>query len=167
MIKYIGAMLIFASTYYWGFRSSLIPYKRYKNLMKINSGFLAMKNEIRYSGDYIDEVLLKTGKVIDFKKIFLTAAQMDKMLPIRKRWEEAVILDSPSLYFNNDDIEILNMFSQELGMTDREGQIKNIEHTVELIKHNINSAKEEYDNMSKLKKGLGISAGLFAIILLL
>ena len=65
MFKYIGALLIFTSSALIGFNSSLIPLKRYKNLYKISNCFNTMKNEIRYSSDYIDEILKKVSKIND------------------------------------------------------------------------------------------------------
>ena len=62
MIKLIGALTILISSIFWGFISSQTPYKRYKNLIKIHSCLNTMKNEIRYSSDYIDDVLLRVSK---------------------------------------------------------------------------------------------------------
>ena len=59
------------------------------------------------------------------------------------------------------------MFGHELGMTDREGQLKIIDNLLSNLRTSITDAKEEYDKKSKLQKGLGISLGLFAIIILI
>ncbi len=166
MIRFIGAALILVSTSVWGFLNSMIPYKRYKNLIKIIAALNAMKNEIRFSSDYIDNVLIKVSLITDFDMIFKTAANIDKALPISARWKKALQEDASSLHLSKEDYEVLAMLGAELGMTDREGQLKNIENTISMLEVLQNSAKEDYENMSKLKKGLGVSVGLFAVIIL-
>lgn len=166
VFKLFGAILILISAFSWGYLSSLKPYKRYKNLLKINSGLTAMENEIRFSSDYIDNILKKVAKIIEFDKIFLTCANYDKSLSISKRWQLAVENDYTALNLSKADCEILFMLGAELGMTDREGQLKNIENSISMLKTMQANAKEEYEKMSKLKKGIGITIGLFAVIML-
>ena len=167
VFKLTGAILILVSAFLWGYFSSLIPYKRYKSLLKINAGLLALENEIRYSSDYIDNILSKVSRTIDFDKLFLTCAKTDKTLSISQRWKKSVLEDSSSLFLSKEDCEILIMLGAELGMTDREGQLKNIENSISLLKSMQECAKEEYHKMSKLKKSLGITLGLFVVIMLL
>lgn len=166
MIKLFGASIIFIFSTAWGYISSQIPYKRYKNLLKIISCLNTMKNEIRFSQDYIDDILLKVSKICEFDFIFKTTTTFDKTIPISKRWKQALTYDAPSLKLSTQDCEALIGFGAELGMTDKEGQLKNIENTVSILNTLQVSAKDEYEKMSKLKKGLGLSLGLFTIILL-
>lgn len=166
VIKFIGALTILISSIFWGFINSQIPYKRYKNLIKIHSCLNTMKNEIRYSSDYIDDVLIRVSKISEFDYLFKTATEFDKSIPVSGRWKRAIECDAPSLHLEKEDIETLEMFGLELGMTDREGQLKNIENTMSILRTLQEAAKDDYDNTSKLKKGLGVSVGLFAIILL-
>ena len=166
MIKFIGAGIIFLSSVFWGFASSQVPYKRYKNLIKISSCLNTMKNEIRFSSDYIDDILIRVAKISEFDYLFKTATAFDKSIPISKRWKEALICDAPLLHLSKEDSEALKMFGLELGMTDREGQLNNIENTISILQSLELSAKDDYDKTSKLKKGLGVSFGLVTIILL-
>lgn len=167
MFKFVGAILILVSAFIWGYLSSLTPYRRYKSLLKINAGLLAMENEIRYSSDYIDNILIKVSKIIDFDKLFLTCAESDKTLSLSERWRNSVTEDSVPLHLSKEDCEILIMLGAELGMTDREGQLKNIENTISMLKSMQINSKEEYQKLSKLKKSLGITLGLFVVIMLL
>ena len=166
VIKFVGAGIIFISSLFWGFKSSLTPYKRYKNLIKINSCLNTMKNEIRFSSDYIDDVLIRVAKISEFDYLFKTATALYKSIPISERWKKAVTCDAPLLHLSKEDTETLKMFGLELGMTDREGQLKNIENTMSMLETLQSEAKEDYDKTSRLRKGLGVSVGLFTIILL-
>ena len=78
-----------------------------------------------------------------------------------------MLTDSPLLNLKKEDSEILIMLGHELGMTDREGQLKIIDNLLSSLNTLQTNAKEEYDKKSKLQKGLGISLGLFAIIILI
>lgn len=167
MIKFLGAILIFTGSVMLGFFYSYIPYKRYKNLLMVYSGLCSMESEIRFSKSYIDDILLKISKNLKFDYIFKTASDFKKDLPISTRWTLACKKDAKNLYFTNEDIHTISMLSYELGMTDKQGQLNNINHIKSLLNNNINSSYEEYKKQSKLTKSLGICIGLFIIILLI
>lgn len=166
MFKFVGALIIFVSSTLWGLEKALIPLKRYKNLTKIIAFLNAAENEIRFTSDFIDDIFLKVSKIIDFDYIFKTTASCDKSLSLCERWKKAVFEDSPALFLTKEDSEVLIMLGAELGMTDRDGQIKNIENTLCTLEAFRQEAKENYEKTAKLKRGLGISVGLAAIILL-
>ena len=46
-------------------------------------------------------------------------------------------------------------------------QVKNINHVKSLINIQAAEATSEYDNQSKMLRGLGITAGIFLVIILL
>ena len=103
MFKFIGALLIFSSSTFLGFKNSLIPLKRYKNIYKISNCLNTMKNEIRYSSDFIDDILIKVSKINDFPFIFKTTANIDNEIPVSLRWKKAVLADAPILKLNKED----------------------------------------------------------------
>lgn len=165
--KLTGSVLILLGTSIWGFSYSNIYYKRHKNLMRFIVCLTAMENEISFTKQPIEAVLKRVSDITEFKEIFLTASNLSCEMPIKKRWELAVLKDSKRLYFKKCDTEIISMLGGELGMTDRDGQIKNIRHIKKLTENLESEAKEEYQKQSKLLKGLGVSVGLFLVILLL
>lgn len=166
MFKLAGALIIFASSTIWGFEKAAVPMKRYKNLAKIISVLNAVKNEIRFTSEFIDDIFLKASKITDFDCIFKTAADYEKNIAISERWKKAVSEDFSQLSLSKEDFEALLMFGAELGMTDREGQIKNIENTITILDALKQSARDDYEKTAKLNRGLGIALGLTAIILL-
>ena len=167
LIKIVGGFLIVLGTSILGFSASGVNYKRHKNLVKFITGLTAMENEISYTKKPIDEVLIKVSEVIDFKEIFLTTAKMSDEVSLKNRWKRAVLKDSKKLGFTKEDVETILLLGGELGMTDREGQIKNIKHVKKLVDVLQKDAKDEYFKQSKLLKGLGVSVGLFLVILLM
>ena len=92
---------------------------------------------------------------------------MSNEIPLKRRWERAVLEDYKKLYLKKEDVETILLLAGELGMTDREGQIKNIKHVKKLVDVLQKEAKDEYFKQSKLLKGLGVSVGLFLVILLM
>lgn len=167
LFKITGGVLIILGTSILGFLASGVNYRRHKNLVRFLLGLNAMENEIRYTKNPIDDVLKRVSDITGFEEIFMTATELCDGISIKKRWERAVLKDSKKLCFKKEDIEIILLLGGELGMTDREGQIKNIEHIKKLVRALEKEAKEEYIGQSKLLKGLGVSIGLFLVILLM
>ena len=167
MFKIIGAILTVAGCALYGYKRAEIPNKRYKNLVYFNQGLAVLENQLKFSNNRIDRILFEVADVTGFNKIFKTCAEDVSQKPISKKWCNAVEKDVVSLFFTKSDEEIIMMLSQELGMTHREGQIKNINRIRCLIEENIKIAREEYFREAKMIKGLGLMAGLFLAIMLI
>ncbi len=167
IFKITGSVLIVSGTGIFGLLKSVKLHKRYKNLVKLEACFVAMANEISFSNDCIDVILLRVSQICEFNKIFSSVAGLSHDKPLSQRWKESIKNDAQELYLSKSDCEILCMLAGELGMTDREGQLKNIEHIRNLLKQAVNEAYEEYARESKMLKGLGIMAGMFLVILLI
>ena len=165
--KIFGAILIIVSTALYGFRYSLLPYKRYKNLIMMQTGLDILENEILFSSDYIDDIFLRISRLLKCEQIFKTAAEFSKDISIGKRWEKALKKDRDKLNFTSEDCEVLSLLGAELGITDKDGQIKNIKHIKSLVNKQVSDAQAEYKKSSKLFKSLGIALGAFMVILLL
>ncbi len=164
--KIIGSVLIISGTTVYGLSRALLLYKRYKNLLKISSGLTIMENEINFTCDCMDNILSRISSIIEMNEIFYTASVMSHDITLNQRWKAAVQKDSGSLKLTKHDCEIISLLGAELGMTDRSGQIKNINHIKALIDIQTTEAKEEYDKQSKMIRGLGITAGIFIVIML-
>ncbi|MDY3928779.1 MAG: stage III sporulation protein AB [Clostridia bacterium] len=165
--KIIGSVLIICGTTIYGLSKAFVLNKRYKSLLKISSGLTVMENEMNYTCDCIDIILGRVASVIGMGEIFYDASVMNHDIPIKQRWKEAVNKSCPSLKLTENDCEIISFLGGELGMTDRDGQVKNINHVKSLINIQAAEAKSEYDNQSKMLRGLGITAGIFLVIILL
>lgn len=165
--KLLGAVLIILSTSIYGYYLSLIPQKRYKNLVKILSGIEILENEITFSKDTIDEIFLKVAALIECDCIFKTVATRKDEECLAKRWKRAVYSDREKLCFKLGDCEVISMLGAELGITDVQGQIKNILHIKELLKKQIEESLDEKKKTSRLYKSMGIALGVFASVLLM
>lgn len=165
-IKIIGAILIIASTTLYGFVRAGIPDKRHKSLIMIASALELLENEIMFTSDYIDNVFLRIAKLIDSDCLFKTTVSLQEDISAGIRWKKAVLADKDKLCLKNEDCEIISLLASNLGMCDKEGQIKNIQHVKALLQKQINLADEENKKSAKLYKSLGISAGIFAAIIL-
>ena len=163
--KIIGSALIICGTTVFGLSRALLLYKRYKSLLKISSGLTVMENEINYTCDCIDTILCRISSIIEMNEIFYNTSAMSRDIPLKQRWKTAVEQDAASLRLTKHDCEIISLLGGELGMTDRSGQLKNIDHIKSLIDIQTSEAKQEYDNQAKMIRGLGITAGIFLVII--
>lgn len=165
--KLLGAVFIIASTSIYGYCLSLIPAKRYKNLVKILSGIEILENEITFSKDTIDEIFIKIATLIECDCIFRTVTQRNKGECLFKGWKRAVFQDKEKLCLKASDCEVISMLGAELGITDVQGQIKNILHIKELLKKQIEESLDEKKRTSRLYKSMGVALGVFAAVLLM
>jgi len=167
IIKMMGAVMIIAGGGLYGAVRAGRLKKRHRGLVLVDTALSSMANEINYSDDCIDDVMRNAAKISGIKEIFDSCATLSNKMPISKRWNEAVKMDSKKLNLNKSDCEIISMLGGELGMTDREGQFKNIEHIRLLLSKQIDDAHEQYLKEAKLFRSLGITAGIFLAILLM
>lgn len=165
--KLIGGFMIILGTSLFGFLKAKIPHERYINLLKISSGFTMMENEINYTSDCIDEIFKRISDAIEMDEIFMTFVREENEISSGTKWINAINKDAKILGLTKSDADILKMFASELGMTDRCGQIKNIKHIKALLENCINEAYQEVMRQSKMIKGVGVSVGVFIVILLM
>ena len=167
MIKFAGAVLIILGTGIFGYFEAEKYNKRYKNLLKIDSCFSFLENEIEYSNASLDEIFLKIYRVTGFEKIFKSASYNIKFFELEKAWEKAVLDDKKYLCMEKSDVEILLMFGEELGKTNRKGQIKNIKYLKTLLYKNINDAHQKCKKEARLKRSISLALGILVSILLM
>ena len=83
-----------------------------------------------------------------------------------KSWEVAVENSINNTSLQKEDIDVLKSLGKMLGNTDLEGQVSQIDLTINLLKEQIKQATEEKNKNSKLYKTLGIATGLTMAIIL-
>ena len=159
MLKLIGAVMIMLSGTFLGFSKSTSLRTRKESLEKILYSLRIMENEICYGRDSMDRILKKIEKlsgVVIEKKSFENAGECF----LRAFTREELRLEAC-------DIESVSRFSETLGVTDANVQLKNIKNTIKAIEMLRDDAEEKLQKYGKMYRSIGVLVSIFAVIVLM
>lgn len=139
LFKILGFILIIATTFSIGFLKSSELGIRYKKLQSIQKGIGELKERIRMGGGEIDRLLASS-----FHQYPIDYCSLEK-----------------------DDIEILNDFFSNVGLSDTKSEYERCEVYINLLKDKIEEANAKYRETARLYKSIGLLGGIFICIFLL
>lgn len=139
LFKILGFILIIATTFSIGFLKSSELGIRYKKLQSIQKGIGELKERIRMGGGEIDRLLASS-----FPQYPIDYCSLEK-----------------------DDIEILNDFFSNVGLSDTKSEYERCEVYINLLKNKIEEANAKYRETAHLYKSIGLLGGIFICIFLL
>lgn len=139
LFKISGFILIIFTTFSIGFLKSSGLGSRYKKLESIQKGISELKERIRMGSGEIDRLLTSS-------------------------FHEYPINYS---YLEKGDIEILNDFFSNVGLSDTKTEYERCEIYINLLKNKIEEANAKYRETARLYKSIGLLSGIFICIFLL
>lgn len=149
-----------------GFCQSEQIRQRYKNLCSIKSALGILKTNIEFFGYDISRAMRATEEKTEVKGLFSDAARLIGEHGVQAAWTMAVKECASEFSLIEEDEGTLILLGARLGMTDTEGQKKNIDAVCSMLDMNINSAKENKDRYCRLYSSGGVMVGLFLAIVL-
>lgn len=169
-MKYIGMALVLFSCSGMGLLYSYLFKKRVDDLNEWKKGIVLMKSEINFALTPLSEAFEAVGKKLDgqIKFFFSEMAQLLKISTnksldkidnqtIRKMFKDTCLFDK--------DINKLISFVKNLGLTDKESQLNQMELHIKNMEEDIISAKNDEQKNNKLFKTLGVLSGIFIIVI--
>lgn len=164
MIKFIGFLIILASSAKIGFDISEGYKNRTKELRSLENAMEIIKNEISFSGCILSDALM-SASAVKSKSISKLLSDMSAQLKEHKTtaseaFRECMTKNKDILSLKNEDFDILSGFFSRCGTGNVEDEINNISSSVSAIGMNILSACEDEKKYVKLFRTTGILAGL-------
>lgn len=138
-----------------GFAMSQKLYRRKSILNDFSSLLSNAATKIRYTSSPLCDIFADNFAGFEFSG--------DK--PFCDQWQDMLSRFCDVLC--DDDIKLLKDFASQLGKTDTDGQLSNIEMYTQLLSKNISSADDSIIKKSKLYRVLGFSLGLAVSILVI
>ena len=168
VIKYIILLLIFLSSSMIGRLLSKKYYYRLEELEDIKNALNLFKTKIKFTYSSIPEIFreIAEGSKQNISKIFENTVHNLKTMPATEAWNKAIDETKENTNLNEEDIKIIKGLSKQLGITDIEGQISQIDITQNFLDTQIRQAQEEKEKNQKLYQKLGTTIGLVIVILL-
>lgn len=164
LIKLIIFSLIIMLTTKLGLLKVSMFRKRLEELQKFKSALTFMKTKIEFTYEPIKDVFENISEIIYENKDNVFKNCKCSTNDFFKQWKESICIYNNVL--KNDDIQIIRNFGKMLGKTDKNGQISEIDLTVNLIEKQINDAENILFKNEKLYKTLGLTSGIGICIIL-
>lgn len=136
-------------------------------LKSINGALNMFKSKIEFTYEPIKDIFEEISNVIYKNKsnIFMNTINELKNKNITEAWYEGI--NKTKNYLNTEDKETLKMMGKLLGKTEKNGQISEIDLTMNLLERQIEKAEIEKNKNSKLYKTLGAVMGIGIVIMLM
>ena len=166
-LKYVIIFLVFLISILIGNILSKRYTLRLSELKDLKNAINIIETKIKFTYEPLAEIFFQTSKLLseNISKIFVMASQNMKEFTTEESWNKS--LEKANTYLNKEDVENIKGFGKMLGKTDKEGQISHIELTKTFIEIQIEKAKKEEAQNSKLYKTLGVVSGLAFVIILI
>ncbi len=166
LYKWLGGGMIVMATTLAGFMKARTLSGRVASLIRLKTALSVLESEISFSANNLKTAFSRIERTVDTYGLFAEAGEGITRNGVEQAWKDAVDSRKKALCLTEQDAELLKTLAAELGMTDRENQIKNIRRVSTLLDTAAHQAQAEYNQTAKLYRSGGIMAGLLFVILL-
>ncbi|MBE6737202.1 MAG: hypothetical protein E7566_00900 [Ruminococcaceae bacterium] len=156
MLRIFMCIVLVVSSTFLGNWFSLKLLRRCEDLFSIIESIQKIKTYINFGGYEICRVIALSFVSKEKFKAFTETEENENFL---MWWEKCVTYISKTTALNKSDLELLNQFGENLGVTDIEGQISNCELYTKLFEERLNEAKLMENKNVRLYRILGFSLG--------
>lgn len=170
LLKIIGMIVLITSGALMGYSLCDDYIERIQCLEAVKKALIILRGEIKHNNSSICEALenitVSNRLIMSFiKKVVKEYKNMNGSL--WEAWKKGVTENLEQSPLKNEEINIIRDFGRNLGITDRETQMKNIDECMKEMDGCITGLKGEKKEKCKLYKMLGVLSGLFISIMLL
>lgn len=170
MLKLMGAGITVASCGAMGFHTCRGMRRRIRILQQLRQMTVMLNSEITYANATLEEAFAHMEKRFQaplngfFHNLSekLREGEHGLLCEIFKSQVQKDLADSG---LKQSDLESLGMVGEQLGYPDIQIQKKNLEYYLEQVNEACMQAQQEYREKEKMFRCLGISAGVFLVIL--
>ena len=167
IIKIIGSLIIVGSTTIAGFILGDIVKGRFDQLMELQKAINIIKNEIIYSFDVLENILLTTSKHVKgpVSEIFRRASEIiyaKEVDSVKEAFDKALEYVNHNL--NKDDIEVIRTMATSIGNFDINGESELLNLTLINIERQLKESEELKNKNLKMYRSLGVCIGLIIVI---
>lgn len=165
ILKFLACIMIILICTYLGMEKSKSYERRVLELQKIKNGFNYFRSKIEFTYEPVKEILEGVSNFIymEEENLFAKTKEYMKNLNLNQAWNKAI---DEEINIDKEDKEILKMFGKLLGKTDKNGQISEIDLSLNFVEKQIQKAELEKSKNTKLFKSLGLLVGMGIAIIL-
>ena len=144
---------------------------RVRNILDFITILNIMHTKIRYSQEVLENIFIDVQKEMTgdvgrvFREVGLEYSKNEK--DISEIWTEVIEANFRDLDLTFEDERALIDFGLALGKSDIEGELRNIEVTIEKLKGQLTYAKDNSDKYVKVYRTLGTLSGIAIAVILI
>lgn len=166
-VKIIIYSFIFLSSSLIGILISKKYSNRVNELKEFKNALNIFKTKIRYTYEPIPEIFSEISKNVssNIGNVFKNATEKMDICAAGEAWDLALRLND--LNIDEEDKTVLRNLSKLLGKTDLEGQLNQIEITLDFLDKQIRKAEIQKDKNERMYRTLGMIMGMVIVIILI
>jgi len=170
MIRMVGAVLLTGGAAALGFGAVRRLERRVQELNQLWVGLSMIRRELGWQLTPLPELLRRAagetkGAVSDFFRLCAVGAGRLNGRPFRQIWQQG--LECVNLRLEEDDLEALEQLGGVLGRYDEEHQQKALEQALSRLEEQRRQAVDHRARLGRVYGMLGLTSGLFLVILLI
>lgn len=172
LFKICGALCVFIAAVAFGEYKARSYGQRVGQLKQFQQSLKLLANEISYTRTVLPQAFRNVAVQIDFpvRELYLTAAEAlsgMSCLSAREAWQQSLAVIFPRTSFSRSDGEVIGNLGVSLGASLKEGQLKQIELTLQHLEYALENARDSKQRHEKMSRYLGFLGGAALVILLL
>lgn len=168
MLKCIGFLIVILSSISLGYLRFQKLNTRVIFLTKYLQFINYLEVEIRYSSDVVFELIKKYSSIDTINNFLLYFInKINDNISLPEAWNQSLYKVKDICGLDNEDVELIYNFGNNLGKSDIEGQISNCKLNKELIDNRIALALDKKEKKGKLYFILYILGGLTIVLFFL
>jgi stage III sporulation protein AB len=172
IIKIINSCVIILFSTLIGLELAKKYIVRTRELSAIQGALSRLETEILHYASSLPEALVRIGKSVGggTGKLFCLTGQTlldKKKYTVAETWSSSLEQLKTTLCLEQEDIDILKRFGDQLGSSDKEGQVRFIRLTLLQLHEEEKKARAIREKYNKMYQSLGLLGGIALAILLL
>jgi stage III sporulation protein AB len=170
--KIAGALCVLAAAAAYGESKARALEQRVQQLQQLLRSLKLLAAEISYARSLLGNALNNVAGQCNppVGDLYACAAELlsaGPELTAREAWEEALRRTGPQTSFSAADREIIKSLGVSLGVSQQEGQLKQIQLAEQHLSFALEGAREDRERQARLWRYLGFIGGAALVILLL
>lgn len=171
IVKYTCLFFIFLCASFIGNLISRKYKNRVKELKSFKEACNILKSKIKFTyeplGEIFEDISNLLKKENNIHKIFKDSSINMKKENLKNSWNDAINNAKENLSLKTEDLSVIKTLGNMLGKTDAQGQISEIDLTMNFIDTQIALAEDECKKNEKMYRTLGTIFGLAIVIILI
>ena len=169
--KIVGGVLVFAGGCGGGIWMAARKKKRIDILRELEQVLIFLYGEIAYAGADIVEIFRRLAEKTDYFRSFFLEMGMetggDHEETLYQLWDRKVGQSPAARWMDKEDLALWKETGKHLGTVDRQTQLQTLQILQKRLRRQLTEAETQYGSQARVYRLVGITGGIFTVILLL